>query len=61
VEDEEKCQWCEKVWVGAGLVLGTLLIYVAIDVLLNGAVTRLWSPGIVEGTDDDGTVDRADD
>lgn len=39
-EEEKECKACGYVLAGIGLVIGGLFLYMSIDVLTNGGLTR---------------------
>lgn len=40
---EKKCVMCDKLWGVFGLLISVAFIYISIDVLTDGAITRVIS------------------
>ncbi len=49
--DDKECKICEKVWAGFGLVLALGFLFISIDLLTGGKISR--SVGGRKETDDE--------
>lgn len=44
----EDCKFCEKAKAVVGLIVSLTILYISLDILLNGKLTRFISPPVIE-------------